>query len=505
VRAAVAIRIAIAIAGTFVLAAALTFAVRSSPVGPDASVSPTPGRAVVAVPTTAVPTAAIPPADIDADRALEHLRFFVAPAQGGRYTASTGYDNAAKYMADRFAEIGLEPWGDGGTYFSRFRTSLVDLAATPVLSRTAPSAKTYTHRADFTERVGGPFGSGTGEGPLVFIGSGATTAGSSDFDAVDVSGKVAIVLTGGRPDPVRDLITRGAVGAIYVTSGTLLKFSYISRFESATLPAVVVSTAVADELLAPSGKRVVDLAAAVTDQTRRLGSSPPPPSPAFLLDERVRVSVPLTPVREVVATNVVGLLRGNDADGAKRAVLVGGHLDGIGTDPDGTVFQAANDNASGPAVTIEVARALAGRRGELRSSVIFVAWAGEEQGENGSEAFVTQFSALPGRRESLLGYVNLDVVGCCGGTVSASTESDDMVRRVERAAARVGVGFTRGGRGSSDQESFARRNVPATLLNWSDIGVIHSTADTIDKITTDRLRTIGRIAALVALEIAAGR
>jgi hypothetical protein len=499
------LRIALALLGTFVIAATLAFTLRPSPVPPVESLSPGPGRAVIPVPTTAVPTAAIPPADIDADRALEHLRFFVAPAQGGRYTASAGYDNAAKYMADRFAEIGLEPWGDGGTYFSRFRMSLVDLAATPVLSRTVPNAKTYTHRVDFTERVGGPFGSGNGEGPLVFIGSGVTTAGASDFEAVDVRGKVAIVISAGRPDPIRELAARGAVGAIYVTSGGLLKFSYISRFESATLPSIVVTTAVADELLAPSGKRVVDLAAAVQAQTQRLGSSPPPASPAFELDERVRVSVPLTPVHEVVATNIVGLLRGTDPDDAKRAVLVGGHLDGIGTDPDGTIFQAANDNASGPAVTIEVARALVARRAELRSSVIFVAWAGEEQGENGSEAFVTQFSALPGRRESLLGYVNLDVVGCCGNTVSASTESDDMVRRVQRAAERIGVGFARGGRGSSDQESFSRRNVPATLLNWSDIGVIHSTADTIDKITVERLRTIGRIAALVALEMAAGR
>jgi hypothetical protein len=498
------IAFAIALLGTFVLAGALTVTLRSSPDVPVPTVSPAAGRTVVPLATTAIPTAAIPPAEVDGDRALEHLRFFVAPAQGGRYTASAGYDNAAKYMADRFAEIGLEPWGDGGSYFSRFRTSLVDLAATPALTRTAPDAKTYRHRVDFTERVGGPFGSGAGEGPLVFIGSGVTT-GASDFDAVDVRGKIAIVITAGRPDPARELAARGAAGAIYVTSGGLLKFSYISRFESATIPAIVASTAAVDELLAPSGKRVVDLAAAVTDQTRRLGSSPPPASPAFELDVRVRVSVPLTPVREVVATNVVGLLRGTDPDEAKRAVLVGGHLDGIGTDPDGTIFQAANDNASGPAVTIEIARALVARRAEMRSSVIFVAWAGEEQGENGSEAFVTQFSALPGRRESLLGYVNLDVVGCCGGTVSASTESDDMVRRVQRAAERLGVPFARGGRGSSDQESFSRRNVPATLLNWSDIGVIHSTADTIDKVSADRLRTIGRIAALVALEMAAGR
>jgi len=65
------------------------------------------------------------------------------------------------------------------------------------------------------------------------------------------------------------------------------------------------------------------------------------------------------------------------------------------------VFPAANDNASGPATLIEVARALAARKGELRRSVVFAAFAGEEQGYIGSEAYVTRTATSPGRVESL--------------------------------------------------------------------------------------------------------
>lgn len=461
-------------------------------------------------PTTSSPTSA-PSAssrdalpDVDGARALQHIAFFADRAQGGRFTASPGYEASTRYMADRFGEIGLEPWGDNGTFFEHFRMPIVDLAATPVLARTTPDAKTYRHRVDFAERVGGSYGSGSADAPLVFIGSGVTTPGASDFEKVDVRGKIAMVITAGRTDPARELATRGAAGAIYVTSGSLLKFSYIARFESVTIPSIVVTTRTADELLAPSGKTVSDLVTAIQTQTRGASASPPAPSPAFELAERLRLSVPLTPLREVDTVNVVGLLRGSDPNDAKQAVLVGGHLDGVGTDPDGTVFTAANDNASGPAVTIEVARALAGRRSELRHSVIFVAWAGEEEGLNGSEAFATQMAALPGRRESLLGYVNLDVVGCCGETIAASTESSTMVDRVRAATERLGVAFGRGG-GSSDQTSFTRRNVPATLLDWTDNGPIHTTTDTIDKITPEHLRTIGRVAALVALDLASGR
>jgi hypothetical protein len=489
--------------GRVVIAAILLVACTAPSVGPIPSGTiaplPPPLTSATARPV-GTPTDSLP--DVDGTRALAHVAYFAAPERGGRYTGSPGFDDAARYVADRFREIGLEPWGDGGTYLERFRMPIVDLAATPVLQRLEPEPTRFTHRADFTERVGGTFGSGVGEGQLVFIASGV----ASDFDKVDVRGKVALVITGGRSDASRELAARGAIGAIYVsTSPRLLKFSYITRFEPATIPGILVTMPVANDLLAPSGKRVDDLISAVQAQLRALGSPTPPPSPAFELPVRLKMSVPLTPVREIEATNVVGLLRGTDPDDAKRAVLVGGHLDGVGTDPDGTVFPAANDNASGPAVTIEVARALAARRSELRHSVVFTAWAGEEQGLVGSDAFVAQFAASPGRRESLLGYVNLDVVGCCGGSVTASTESDAMVERVQKAAGRLGVPFARGGRGSSDQESFSRRGVPAALVDWSDIGVIHTTADSLDKVSADRLRTLGRIAALVALEMAAGR
>lgn len=477
-----------------VIFALIIAAVLAAPVlapSPAAVASPSPTADQSAVPVT-TPTDTYP--EVDGARALEHTVYLADPARGGRFTASPGYDDAARYLADRFAELGLEPWGDGGTFLSRFTMPLVDLAATPVLERLG-DGKRYRHRTDFTERVGGTFGSGDVEGTLTFVGSGS----QSDLAKVDVRGKIAIVILAGRADPGRQLASGGASAAIYI-SNTIIKFSYIPRFDPLTLPGIVVTQAVANELLGPSGRTVTELAAAVDAQSRGTGASA-----AFDLATRVRLAVPLTPLREVQATNVVGLLRGTDSEAAKRAVIVGGHLDGVGTDPDGTVFQAANDNATGPALTIEVARALIARRAELRHSVLFVAFAGEEQGLHGSEAFVEGFSALPGRRESLLGYVNLDVVGCCGSTVSASNENSSIVGRARTAAERLGIAFESEGSGSSDQASFTRRGIPATLLNWSSIGPIHTTADTIDQISAESLRLLGRVAALMTLEMAAGR
>src|SRR5207249_9295028 len=89
------------------------------------------------------------------------------------------------------------------------------------------------------------------------------------------------------------------------------------------------------------------------------------PASGFDVPTTVRMSVSLTPVHDVDAMNVVGVLRSPDPNNAARAGLVGGHLGGGGTGPDGAVFEAANQNASGPSVTIEVARALAASRASL--------------------------------------------------------------------------------------------------------------------------------------------
>src|SRR5207248_1834512 len=78
-------------------------------------------------------------------------------------------------------------------------------------------------------------------------------------------------------------------------------------------------------------------------------------------------------------------------------------------------------------------------KGELKRSVIFVAFAGEEEGYLGSEAYIARMAASPGRLESLVAMLNLDVIGCCGETLEASNESSALVDRLRAAAEPDGV------------------------------------------------------------------
>ena len=456
-----------------------------------------------AIPITASPTpsasavAVAPSTSFDAARAKAHVDYLADAARGGRYSGSAGYRDAATYVADRFREIGLEPLGDNGTFFQHFTMPLVDL--TEMSTFTGAGGRTYRPRVDFTESIGGRSGGGTAEAQIAAVGGAARSGGLNDFAGANVRGKIALVTGPAAPNggsSVENAYQEGAIGVLIV-GGATLRYSYIPRLQSETVPTFVISQAVADELLAPSGRTV----ATAQDLVRARRANANAPASGFDVSTTVRMAVSLTPVHDVDAINVVGLLRSPDPNNAQRAVLVGGHLDGVGTDPDGSVFQAANDNASGPAVTIEVARALAASRASLSHSVVFVAFAGEEEGYYGSEAYIAQMAAIPGRVESLVAVLNLDVIGCCSDTLLVSNEAPDLQRRVRDAAAKLGVQSEATGSGGSDQQSFARRRVPAVFIGMGDF-ILHVYADRPAVVLESRLREAGDVVTAVAKDIA---
>lgn len=453
--------------------------------------------------TTPSPSASIavapPTTSFDAARAKAHVDYLADAARGGRYSGSAGYRDAATYVADRFREIGLEPLGDNGTYFQHFSMPLVDLTAMSTL--TSADGKTYKPRVDFTESVGGRSGSGTASAEIAAVGGAARGGGANDFAGANARGKIALVTGPSAPSggsTVENAFQEGAIGVLVVGNATL-RYSFLPRLQSATIPTLVITEDVANQLLAPSGKTL----AAAQQLVRTHRSDPSAPPSGFDVPGTVNMSVSLTPVHDVDAINVVGLLRAPDPDNGKRAVMVSGHLDGVGTDPDGSVFQAANDNASGPAVVIEVARALAGVQSSLSHSIVFVAFAGEEEGFFGSEAYIAQTATTPGRVESLTAVLNLDVIGCCSDTLIVSNEAADLQRKIRDAATTLGVASQSVGQGGSDQTSFTRRRVPAVLIGFSEY-ILHVYDDKPAVVEARRLKMAGDVVTTVAKQLASG-
>jgi hypothetical protein len=450
-------------------------------------------------PTTPSPTgsALITPATFDAAKAKAHVDYLGDAARGGRYSGSPGFRDAATYVAERFREIGLEPLGDGGTFFQHFTMPIVDL--TEMSTLTVAGGKSFRARVDFTESVGGRSGSGKAEAQIAAVGGAARTAGQNDFAGANVRGKVALVTGPALPNggsAVENAYQEGAIGVLLV-GGAILRYSFLPRFQSETIPTLVITEDVANQLLATAGMSF----SRAQERVRARRADPSAPAPGFDIPSTVGMSVSLTPAHDVDAINVVGLLRAPDPNNAERAVLVGGHLDGVGTDPDGSVFQAANDNASGPSVAIEVARALAASRSSLNHSIVFVAFAGEEEGLFGSEAYIAQMAAIPGRVESLIAVLNLDVIGCCSDTLIVSGDAPDLQRRVRDIATRLGVSSDGTGSGGSDQTSFARRRVPAVMIGAADF-ILHVYADKPSVVQESRLKRAGDVVTQAAKELA---
>jgi len=448
----------------------------------------------------------------DAGRARQHLAYFADPARGGRYSGSPGYAAAARYVADRFAELGLEPLGDDGGYLQRLKQTVVQLDGTPTLSTLGDHPRSYTHRVDFTERVGGRAAGGTAEGAVVYVGGGVRSPEYSDYAGTHPEGNIVLIAGPTQGDPIDAAIREGAKGVIFVAApgapAGIIKLSAIAAFEKDTVPVLTVSEAVADELIAPSGKKIADLRSTLEERRRRAQQRPSlqqvvPEPLSFDTPTRIRMSVPLGPVRQVDTMNVVGMLRGSDEERASKFLLVGGHLDGVGTDPNGAVFPAANDNASGPAVTIEVARVLAAHRSMLKNSFIFAVFAGEEEGLVGSEVFAQRSITTPYRPDNIVAFVNLDMEGCCGG-LAASDESFALHDRLKNAADRLGydLGYTPA-LGGSDHQTYLRRRVPAITVGPTDLGPFHTVGDTVATIDPARLRASGEVVVQALLEMGA--
>jgi hypothetical protein len=182
--------------------------------------------------------------------------------------------------------------------------------------------------------------------------------------------------------------------------------------------------------------------------------------------------------------NVIGVLRGTKPEWANSSVVVGAHYDHLGVSKDGIVHPGADDNASGVAVLLELARQMASS-GASQRTVIFVAFTGEESGLLGSKRYVGAASPWPASQA--IGMVNLDTVGRLFGgkiLVLGSNSATEWIHIVNGAGYVTGapVEAVMTDPGGSDQKSFIEIGVPAVQLFTGAHADYHKPGDTADRI-----------------------
>jgi len=206
--------------------------------------------------------------------------------------------------------------------------------------------------------------------------------------------------------------------------------------------------------------------------------------------------------------NVVGVMPGSDPSKAGEAIVIGAHYDHVGLggrlsmtpERAGEIHNGADDNASGTASVIEIARAAMADRARFPRTLIFVAFAGEERGLLGSAHYVASPPVSMGETVAML---NLDMIGRSRGAVDVSGLDNGPIKNDLLSAAQAAGGLDvrqeGPGAGRSDDSSFLEARVPAVNFFTGFHADYHRPTDDWEKI--DKAGT-ARVATL-ALEFAA--
>ncbi len=189
--------------------------------------------------------------------------------------------------------------------------------------------------------------------------------------------------------------------------------------------------------------------------------------------------------------NVIGFIPGSRAEWSDQGIIVGAHYDHLGLGwmeghegNEGEIHPGADDNASGIAVLLELARVLA-KGGPLERPVVFVAFAAGEMDRLGSKHYAAY--PKPFQADKIFGMVNIDMVGRLGekdmiiyGTGSAR----EWTRMFRDAGFKAGVPIETNSNeiGSSDQKSFTDVGIPAVQISSGKTPDFHRPSDTVDKI-----------------------
>jgi aminopeptidase YwaD len=477
-------------------------------------------RALCLVLLAVAPVVAAPAAS-PATWLLDHVRAMSAPELEGRASGTPGAERAARYIAAEMQRLRLRPGGDDGTWQQGFTVPTgIRLGDVNALSVLAPASGALALGRDFVPLT--VSAEGRQEAELVFVGYGITAPdlGWDNYAGIQARGRIVLVLEHEprrtdpagpfrRPDAyhysershkIINARAHGALAVLFVVAGEALP-SLAGYAQSQGILVAAVTPVVADALLAPGG---VELDAAV----RAIDTGPAPRSFAL---PGTRVALQVSLVRERGrAANVVGILPGRDARLRGEAVVIGAHYDHLGRggqgslapEATGQVHPGADDNASGVAAMLGVARAFVESGGTPRT-LVFVAFAGEEMGLLGSAHYIRR-PAHPLERTVLM--LNLDMVGRLRSNtlyVSGADSGAGLRALVQAQAGGLTLSMRGDPYGPSDHASFYAAGRPVLFLFTGAHADYHRPTDTWDKVDAGGLAEVTAFAVRIVDALAA--
>jgi Tol biopolymer transport system component len=467
-------------------------------------------------------------------RLSNDVAYLASPKLEGRMTGSAGAQLAAEFIAEQFAQAGLQPFGLSNAFFQPFEFNA------GVKALTNENSLYYVHDGDilipFPEKDFRPLaftGNGTVSGEVVFAGYGLAVSGKlgegyDSYAGLNVSNKIVLALRY-VPEEVdakrrqelnryaslryKAMLARerGAKAILFVTgpsspnAGELAALSSDSASGGSGIIAASVTTNVVAPMFAAARK---DLKAVQS----QLDKEDPHAEAGFVLSN---VTVSLTTSVEHIRKsdrNVLGLLQASSR-ASSEFILVGAHYDHLGYGESGAMLRAgeenqihfgADDNASGTATVLALARELASQRDGLQRGIIFALWSGEELGVIGSSYFA-EHSPVP--LSNIVACINFDMVGRLRENklmlqgVGSSTAWRRLIEK-RNVAAGFNLVLQDDPYLPTDVTSFYPRGMPVVSFFTGSHEDYHRPTDTAEKVNYDGMERIAKFARALVLDVA---
>ncbi len=498
-------------------------------------------------------------AEVRAPALAAHIAFLASPTLEGRGLGSPGFETAAEYVAAQLVLTGIPPLMPACDGCAGAAAYAQEVPLREVSERFGTLTLTVKDGATTRARV---FTSGTDlvlpdvaavsvSAPVVFAGYGIRepALGRDDYRGIDARGRVVFVLDGLPPDPAwqtPELVERYAAGdrenryRTKVETAQALGAAVVVGVEEASWLTRLAEEPPADRLF----ESFSDGAAEVTPPV-----VPVSPAVAAFLAAAIGTDLTLADVapaslphvtatltvggseRALTSRNIIAVLPGSDPELRDQAVILGAHLDHLGRVGE-IVYPGADDNASGVAALLEIARIFGGLQSRPRRTLVFAFWTGEEEGRFGSGYWV-RHPLWP--LASTVTYINIDMIGhpwlieeireLVGDVAPEAAEAflegldpadlvevglppgNDVLAEALRTVS-FGTGLplhldrTDGRNGGSDYRDFARAGVPFLRFFGNFFPAYHEPGDTPDGVDPAQVQRVARFCLATAFLLA---
>jgi hypothetical protein len=447
-------------------------------------------------------------AALSTERYMKDVNFLASDEMQGRGSGSPELERAAEYIAAEFAAAGLTPAGENGTFFQSFEVTTGAVAGDNNQFGLGETA--FRQGEDFVPIL---FSSTAEiEAPLVFAGYGisAPELDYDDYADIDATGKIAVVL---RHEPQEDdteskfqgaNFTRhasfvnkainarlhGAVGVIFLTDPVhedqeIGPATRQSEQGDMNIPALHARRETLEGLFEAMGQDLGAIQEAIDEDLT--------PRSFDFAHATATITTDIVRTRKTVR-NVIGALEGSDPVLRDEWVVVGAHYDHLGLGDQsslapsqiGEIHNGADDNASGTAGVMELARLAANDNRDWARSAMFMAFTAEEIGLLGSAHFADNPSVPI---ENINAMINMDMIGRISndklyvGGVGTSPDYPEILEAANESGLMLET--SESGYGASDHTSFNIKRIPV-LFFFSGLHTdYHKPSDDADKINAE--------------------